>query len=95
VGMAEDILNDSFLDLREVENKVGRKTPESLLVWMRDSADCEDGWRSDVVDRADRSSAFSGSFSDRISSLKQEMVKTPISIIENISLLLLSLMDNI
>ncbi|XP_056277530.1 leucine rich adaptor protein 1-like [Pseudoliparis swirei] len=71
--MAEDILNDSFLDLREVENKVGRKTPESLLIWMRDSADCEDGWRSDVVDRADRSSAFSGSFSDRISSLKQEM----------------------
>lgn len=85
MGMAEDILNDSFLDLREVENKVGRKTPESLLIWMRDSADCEDGWRSDVVDRADRSSAFSGSFSDRISSLKQEMVKTPISIIENVS----------
>ncbi|XP_068456374.1 leucine rich adaptor protein 1-like [Clinocottus analis] len=71
--MADEILNDSFLDLREVENKVGRKTPESLLIWMRDSADCEDGWRSDVVDRGDRSSAFSDSFSDKISSLKQEM----------------------
>ncbi|XP_068593994.1 leucine rich adaptor protein 1-like [Cebidichthys violaceus] len=71
--MDEEILNDSFPDLTEVENKVGMKTPESLLIWMRDAADCEDGWRSDVVDRGDRSSAFSDSFSDKISSLKQEM----------------------
>ncbi|KAL7387460.1 hypothetical protein ABVT39_023819 [Epinephelus coioides] len=71
--MAEEILNDSFPDLREVENKVGRKTPESLLIWMRDAADCEDGWRSDVVDRGDRGSALSDSFSDKISNLKQEM----------------------
>ncbi|KAK9538849.1 hypothetical protein VZT92_003996 [Zoarces viviparus] len=71
--MAEELLNDSFPDLTEVENKVGMKTPESLLIWMRDAADCEDGWRSDVVERGDRSSAFSDSFSDKISSLKQEM----------------------
>ncbi|XP_031149126.1 leucine rich adaptor protein 1-like isoform X1 [Sander lucioperca] len=71
--MAEEILNDSFPDLKEVENKVGRKTPESLLIWMRDAADCEDGRRSDVVDRGDRSSAFAGSFSDKISNLKQDM----------------------
>ena len=76
--MAEEILNDSFPDLREVENKVGRKTPESLLIWMRDAADCEDGWGSDVVDRGDRGSAFSESFSDKLSNLKQEMVKSPI-----------------
>ncbi|XP_076601149.1 uncharacterized protein LOC143329227 [Chaetodon auriga] len=71
--MEEEISNDSFPDLKELENKVGRKTPESLLVWMRDAADCEDGWRSDVVDRGDRSSASSDSFSDKISNLKQEM----------------------
>lgn len=77
-GMAEEILNDSLADLREVENKVGRKTPESLLIWMRDAADCGDGWWSDVVDRGDRSSAFGQSFSDKLRGLKQEMVKIPI-----------------
>ncbi|XP_037643644.1 leucine rich adaptor protein 1-like isoform X2 [Sebastes umbrosus] len=72
--MAEDTLNDSFPDLKEVENKVGRKTPESLLTWMRDAADCEeDDLRSDVVDMGDRGSASSDSFSDKISNLKQEM----------------------
>ncbi|KAM9349967.1 leucine rich adaptor protein 1-like [Symphorus nematophorus] len=71
--MEEELLSDSFPELKELENKVGRKTPESLLIWMRDAADCEDGWRSDVVDRGDRSSAFSDSFSDKISNLKQEM----------------------
>ncbi|KAK5859582.1 hypothetical protein PBY51_021131 [Eleginops maclovinus] len=68
--MAEETFNDSLPDLKEVENKVGRKTPESLLIWMRDAADGENGWRSDVVDMGDRSSA---SFSDKISNLKQEM----------------------
>lgn len=77
-GMAEETFNDSFPDLKELENKVGRKTPESLLIWMRDAADCEDGWRSGVVDRGDRSSAVSDSFSDKISNLKQEMVNLPI-----------------
>ncbi|KAM8727218.1 leucine rich adaptor protein 1-like [Acanthopagrus schlegelii] len=71
--MEEEILNDSLPCLKELENKVGRKTPESLLVWMRDAADCEDGWRSDAVDRGDRGSASGDSFSDKISSLKQEM----------------------
>uniref|UniRef100_A0A665UZC1 Leucine rich adaptor protein 1 n=1 Tax=Echeneis naucrates TaxID=173247 RepID=A0A665UZC1_ECHNA len=58
-----------FPELREVEAKVGRKTPESLLAWMRDAADCGDGWRPDVG--GDSVSALS--FSDKISSLKQEM----------------------
>lgn len=71
--MEEENNNDSFPDLKELENKVGRKTPESLLVWMRDAADCEDGWRSDVVDRGNRSFASSDSFSEKISNLKQEM----------------------
>lgn len=77
--MEEEILNNSLPCLKELENKVGRKTPESLLVWMRDAADCEDGWRSDAVDRGDRGSASGDSFSDKISSLKQEMVKIKIA----------------
>nr|XP_020507816.1 leucine rich adaptor protein 1-like [Labrus bergylta] len=69
--MAEEILNPP--DLRELENKVGRKTPESLLMWMRDAVDREHGWRADAVDRGERRSDFSESFSDKISNLKQEM----------------------
>lgn len=74
--MAEAIFKDSFPDLKELENKVGRKTPESLLIWMRDAADRGDEvWRSDVLDRGDHGSALSDSISAKISHLKQEMVK--------------------
>ncbi|XP_069574300.1 leucine rich adaptor protein 1-like [Brachyistius frenatus] len=73
-GMAEEILNDSLPDLKELESKIGRKTPESLLMWMKDAANCEDSWSSDVVDTGDHSSALRDSFSDKINNLKQEMV---------------------
>lgn len=65
--MEEEILNESFPYLKELENKIGRKTPPSLLVWMRDAAECEDGWRSER-DCSDK-------FSDKIRLLKREMVK--------------------
>ncbi|KAM6918335.1 leucine rich adaptor protein 1-like [Xenentodon cancila] len=71
--MAEEILSDPFPDLNELEMKIGRKTPESLLVWMRDAAACGDGWRSDVLDRDDSNSAFCDNLCDKINSLKQEM----------------------
>lgn len=73
--MAEEILNDSIPDLKELENKIGVKTPESLLVWMTDTAHCEDCWSADVVDRGDHSTLTSDTFSDKIRNLKQEMVK--------------------
>lgn len=76
--MEEEVCNESFPYLKELENKIGRKTPQSLLIWVRDAADCEDGWRCDEVDRRDRSSAFNGSFSEKRSTLKREMVKIPI-----------------
>lgn len=69
--MEEEILNESFPYLKELENKIGRKTPPSLLVWMRDAAECDDGWRSE----RECSSAFSDNFSDKIRLLKREMVK--------------------
>ncbi|KAM4552427.1 uncharacterized protein PAE49_015854 [Odontesthes bonariensis] len=71
--MAEETLNDSFPDLNELENKIGRKTPESLLIWMKEAADCEDGWRSDVLDGEDQNAAACDSLSDKINNLKQEM----------------------
>ncbi|XP_071383490.1 leucine rich adaptor protein 1-like [Centroberyx affinis] len=70
--MAEEMLNDSFPDLRELENKVGIKTPESLLIWMKDAAHSEDSWSSDAVERGDHGS-LSDSFSDKLRNLKQEM----------------------
>lgn len=70
--MEEEILNDSLPYLKELENKVGRKTPQSLLIWIKDAADCEDGCRSDG--ERESSSAFNDNFADKIRTLKQEMV---------------------
>ncbi|XP_068197277.1 leucine rich adaptor protein 1-like [Antennarius striatus] len=70
--MEEEILPD----LRELETKVGRKTPESLLEWIRDGADPEGGWRTDAADAADaarRGAAASGSLTDRLNTLRREM----------------------
>ncbi|XP_030016858.1 leucine rich adaptor protein 1-like [Sphaeramia orbicularis] len=71
--MAEEIPNDSFPDLKELENKVGRKTPESLLIWMKDAAESEDGWRCEGGEREGENWDFSDSFSEKITNLKQEM----------------------
>ncbi|MEQ2299372.1 hypothetical protein AMECASPLE_014453 [Ameca splendens] len=70
VRMSEEILSDFCPDLNELETKIGRKTPESLLVWMKDAADCEGGWTSDALDREEHSS---DDLSDKINNLKQEM----------------------
>ena len=71
--MEEETLNESFPFLKELENKIGRKTPPSLVVWMRDAAECEAGQRPDG--ERDVGSALSSSLSGKISILKQEMVK--------------------
>lgn len=68
--MAEEFANDSLPDLKELENKVGRKTPESLLIWMKDTAaDCEEALRSDV----DNNNLFSDDISAKITNLKQQL----------------------
>ncbi|KAM4557737.1 uncharacterized protein V3H82_017441 [Fundulus diaphanus] len=69
-GMSEDVFSDFCLDLIELENKIGRKTPESLLVWMKDGADGRGGWDFDALDRQERGS---DGLSDKINNLKQEM----------------------
>ncbi|XP_011614963.2 leucine rich adaptor protein 1-like [Takifugu rubripes] len=70
--MDEEVVNDSFPYLKELENKIGRKMPESLLVWTRDAAECEDFGRSG--EGSELSSGLGDSFSERISTLKQEMI---------------------
>uniref|UniRef100_A0A8C8DSS1 Leucine rich adaptor protein 1 n=1 Tax=Oryzias sinensis TaxID=183150 RepID=A0A8C8DSS1_9TELE len=68
--MAEEIHSDSFPDLNELENKIGRKTPDSLLVWMRE--DCEQGWRSDHLAKGSDSTPCHD-LTDKITNLKQEL----------------------
>lgn len=71
--MDEEVINvRSFPSLKELENKIGRKMPESLLVWLKDTADCDDVRRSS--EERELSCGLSDSFSEKISTLKQEMV---------------------
>ncbi|CAL8343947.1 unnamed protein product [Merluccius merluccius] len=76
--MASGITRDLCPDLKELERKIGRKTPESLLVSMRDHAgDGDQGLVSDPDQRrGDRGAVGNGnndSFSDKIEHLKGEM----------------------
>lgn len=73
--MDEEVIDDSFPYLKELENKIGRKMPESLLIWMRDAAECEDGRRSS--EERELGSGLSDSFSEKISTLKRDMVNIP------------------
>ncbi|XP_019733434.1 leucine rich adaptor protein 1-like [Hippocampus comes] len=63
----EAFVNVSFPVLKELENKVGRKIPESLLLWMRNAADSEDG------EIEDQNYLFGDSFANKLSNLKKEM----------------------
>ncbi|XP_072297225.1 uncharacterized protein [Eucyclogobius newberryi] len=60
--MAEEFENDSLPDLTELESKVGKKTPESLLIWMKDDAA-----------HVDNNNRFNDDMSTKINMLKQEM----------------------
>lgn len=76
--MDEEVINDSLQYLKELENKTGRKMPESLLVWLRDAADGDDV-RMSSEERELRSGP-DDSFSEKISTLKQELVSIPSTI---------------
>ncbi|XP_024129629.1 leucine rich adaptor protein 1 isoform X1 [Oryzias melastigma] len=68
--MAEEIHSDSFPDLNELENKIGRKTPDSLLAWMRE--ECAQGWRS-VHPAKGSDPTFCHDLTDKITNLRQEL----------------------
>lgn len=71
----DEEVSDSLPYLKELENKVGRKMPESLLVWVRDAAECEEFGRSG--EGGELGSGLGDSFSEKISTLRQEMVNVP------------------
>lgn len=78
--MASWTSNDPCPDLKELEKKIGRKTPESLVLSIRDHAgDCDDGSMCDLDekkgDRHDIDNVASNSFSEKIKHLKGEMVR--------------------
>ncbi|XP_054625488.1 leucine rich adaptor protein 1-like [Dunckerocampus dactyliophorus] len=66
--MDEGTASNVTPDLRELESKVGRKTPESLLLWMRDDVDADVSTTEDL-----QYSPLSDAFADKLSNLKQEM----------------------
>lgn len=73
--MDEEVVDDSLPCLKELETKIGRKMPESLLVWMRDAAEWEEFGRSG--EGGELGSGLGDSFSEKISTLRQEMVNVP------------------
>lgn len=72
--MDEELLGDSLPCLRELENKVGRKTPPGLLLWMRDAAERQDAPRS-LEAEGESGFSLARDLSDKIRMLKEEMVK--------------------
>ncbi|KAJ3594712.1 hypothetical protein NHX12_004019 [Muraenolepis orangiensis] len=67
------IANDLCPDLTELEKKIGRKTPESLLVSLRDhAADRDEALISDLDEKGD-ATIDNDSFSEKIKHLKGEM----------------------
>uniref|UniRef100_A0A8C7VNT5 Leucine rich adaptor protein 1 n=1 Tax=Oncorhynchus mykiss TaxID=8022 RepID=A0A8C7VNT5_ONCMY len=68
---AQESMYDSFPDLKELENKIGMKTPESLLRWMQGDASLGAEWSSNRPEGRDNRT--SDSLTDRIRNLKLEM----------------------
>ncbi|KAM9323008.1 uncharacterized protein KZ484_021083 [Pholidichthys leucotaenia] len=68
--MAEGTVDDRLPELKELENKIGRKTPESLVVLMRE----EDGWRSEEEEEEEEEGGGGhGGIADKICNLKQQV----------------------
>ncbi|XP_064782417.1 leucine rich adaptor protein 1-like [Oncorhynchus masou masou] len=69
--MEEGSVYDSFPDLKELENKIVMKTPESLLRWMQGDASLGAEWSSNRPEGRDNRT--SDNLTDKIRNLKLEM----------------------
>uniref|UniRef100_A0A4W5N4B4 Leucine rich adaptor protein 1 n=1 Tax=Hucho hucho TaxID=62062 RepID=A0A4W5N4B4_9TELE len=69
--MEEESVNESFPDLQELENKIGMKTPESLLRWMQGDASL--GAEGSSNRPEGRDTRTSDSLTEKIRKLKMEM----------------------
>lgn len=72
--MEEGNTSESVPDLKDLEVKVGRKTPEGLLKWMREEAAHRGESKSNVPECIDRDPARK-SLDEKIRKLKVEMVR--------------------
>ncbi|XP_076135222.1 leucine rich adaptor protein 1 [Alosa pseudoharengus] len=70
--MDEGNANDSVPDLKDLEVKIGRKTPEGLLKWMREESAHRGESKSSIPECIDRDPARK-SLDDKIRKLKVEM----------------------
>lgn len=79
--MDEEVLSDSLPCSKELENKIGRKMPKSLLMWLRDAADCDDVRKCSEEKELSSGLVLGDSFSEKISTLKEEMVSNSFLIV--------------
>lgn len=71
--MDEEAIDDSLQYSKELENKIGRKMPECLHMWLRDAADCDTVRMSG--EEGELRSGLSDGFSEKMGTLKREMVR--------------------
>lgn len=73
--MDEGTVNESVPDLKDLEVKIGRKTPEGLLKWMREEASSHRGdGKLNSQETKDRDTGRK-SLDEKIRKLKVEMVR--------------------
>lgn len=69
--MDEGAANETIPDLKDIEGKIGRKTPEALLRWMREEASSLRGERT----RGPSEETGRKGLDEKIRTLKMEMVR--------------------
>ncbi|KAM6962591.1 leucine rich adaptor protein 1 [Aplochiton taeniatus] len=71
--MDETTTNDSIPDLKDIEAKIGRKTPEGLIKWMRDEASLHHREESKLSYQTKELDTGKKSLDEKIKKLKIEM----------------------
>lgn len=69
--MDEGTVSESIPDLKDIEAKIGRKTPEGLLRWMREESS---SLRADLAHDTGKETGMK-SLDEKIRKLKMEMVR--------------------
>ncbi|KAM8874767.1 leucine rich adaptor protein 1 [Spinachia spinachia] len=70
--MDEGTGNETIPDLKDIEGKMGRKTPEALLRWMREEASSQRGEAQQTYDPS--TDTGNKGLDDKIRTLKMEMI---------------------
>lgn len=73
--MDEGTANDTIPDLKDIETKIGRKTPEGLLRWMREDASSLRGETKVATPQDTSKDTGRKSLDEKIRKLRMEMVR--------------------